>query len=149
HLPSNVRFWGGDSRGHWEGNTLVVDVTNFDPRTIYPDDGGYAGHVGGARENLHLLEKYTRIDADTMQLIVTLEDPTTSTKPSTIRTECRRQDDKPQRYYEPRCHEGNFGLIDIMSGARAMDKAFKEGKGPDPAKTCIAQCGGDRDNFPQ
>jgi hypothetical protein len=146
HVPANVRFWGGDSRARWEGDTLVVDVTNFDPRAVFPDDGGYAGRVGGARENLHLVEKYKRLDANTLQLVVTIEDPTTWTRPWTIRQELQLQSEqKKSLFFEPRCHEGNHGLIDIMSGARAVDKAFKEGKGPDPATICIAQCGGDRE----
>src|SRR5262245_53709965 len=67
HLPASIRQWYGDSRGHWEGNTLVVDVTNFSPKTDYQ----------GARENLHLVERWTRTDPDTLEYVVTIEDPTT------------------------------------------------------------------------
>ena len=67
HLPVDVRQWWGDSRGHWEGNTLVVDVTNFSPKSNFQ----------GARENLHLVERWTRVDANTLEYTVTIEDPTT------------------------------------------------------------------------
>ena len=70
HLPPSVRQRWGDSRGRWEGNTLVVDVTNFGPKTDYR----------GSRENLHLVERFTRVDADTLEYIVTIEDPTTWTQ---------------------------------------------------------------------
>jgi hypothetical protein len=124
HLPSQIRQRFGDSRGHWEGNTLVVDVTNFSPKFSYQ----------GARENLHLVERWTRLDADTLEYAVTIEDPTTWTRSWTIKQELTRQPEEANRiYYEPRCHEGNYGLPAMLLGARAEEKAFKEGKGPDPA----------------
>ena len=70
HLPSHVRQWWGDSRGRWEGDTLVVDVTNFSPKTDFQ----------GSRENLHLVERWTRRDANTLEYVVTIEDPTTWTR---------------------------------------------------------------------
>jgi len=124
HLPSNVRQRFGDSRGHWEGNTLVVDVTNFSPKSDFQ----------GARENLHLVERWTRTDAKTLEYTVTIEDPTTWTKPWTVKQEMNRQDEQANRiYYEPRCHEGNYGLPALLSGTRAEEAAFTAGKGPDPA----------------
>jgi len=124
HLPSSVRQRFGDSRGHWEGNTLVVDVTNFSPKSDFM----------GARENLHLVERWTRVDAKTLEYTVTIEDPTTWTKPWTVKQEMNRQDEQANRiYYEPRCHEGNYGLPALLSGTRAEEDAFKAGKGPDPA----------------
>ena len=69
HLPSSIRQWWGDSRGHWEGNTLVVDITNFSAKRDYQ----------GSRENLHLIERWTRLDANTIDYAVTIEDPTTWT----------------------------------------------------------------------
>jgi len=124
HLPSNVRQRFGDSRGRWEGNTLVVDVTNFSPRSDFM----------GARENLHLVERWTRVDAKTLGYAVTIEDPTTWTKPWTVKQEMNRQDEQANRiYYEPRCHEGNYGLPALLSGTRAEEAAFAAGKGPDPA----------------
>ena len=128
HLPANVRQWWGDSRGRWEGNTLVVDVTNFTAKTDYR----------GSRENLHLVERYTRTGPDTMDYEVTLDDPKTWTGPWTMRHELVRQPDEPNRiYYEPRCHEGNYGLPGILRGGRAADQAFAEGRGPDPATRCV------------
>jgi len=124
HLPSNVRARFGDSRGHWEGSTLVVDVTNFSPKSDFQ----------GARENLHLVERWTRLDAKTLEYTVTMEDPTTWTKSWTVKQEMNRQDEQANRiYYEPRCHEGNYGLPALLSGTRAEEAAFAAGKGPDPA----------------
>ena len=123
HLPSSIRLWWGDSRGRWEGNTLVVDVTNFSPRTDFQ----------GSRENLHLTERWTRTGPKSLEYVVTMDDPTTWTKPWTVKQEYQKQGDEFNRVYkEPRCHEGNFGLIGALSGARAKDQAFAEGRGPDP-----------------
>ena len=124
HLPSSVHQRFGDSRGHWEGNTLVVDVMNFSPKSDFM----------GARENLHLVERWTRVDAKTLEYAVTIEDPTTWTRSWTVKQEMNRQDEQANRiYYEPRCHEGNYGLPALLSGTRAEEAAFAEGKGPDPA----------------
>ena len=135
HLPANVRQWWGDSRGHWEGNTLVVDVTNFSPKSDFQ----------GAHENLHLVERWTRLDADTIEYVVTIHDPTTWTKPWTIQQELKKQSDVANRiYYEPRCQEGNFGLPALLRGARVAEREFAERRGPDPATLSIvlAPCGG-------
>ena len=124
HLPPTVRQWRGDSRGHWEGNTLVVDVTNFTPK--------YENR--GAHENLHYTERWTRTGPDTLELVSTFDDPTTWTRPFTVREEYNKQDEYANRVYDDnRCHEGNYGLVGILNGARAKDKAFAEGRGPDPA----------------
>jgi hypothetical protein len=132
HLPSNVRQWWGDSRGRWEGNTLVVDVTNFSGKTDYQ----------GSRENLHLVERWTRIDADTLEYSATIDDSATWTKPWTVKQELVRQNDRANRiYYEPRCHEGNYGLTGVLTGARAVERAFSQGKGPHPAAVDIFSTG--------
>jgi hypothetical protein len=137
HLPSNIRQWWGDSVGHWEGNTLVVDVTNFTPKTSYQ----------GSRENLHLIERYTRVDANTLELAVTVEDPTTWTRPWTVKQELRKQSDQANRmYYEPRCHEGNYGFPAMLLGARLDEAAFAEGRGPEPASKDTATCFGGEDD---
>ena len=128
HLPSNVRLWWGDSRGHWEGNTLVVDVTNFSPQTDFQ----------GARQNLHLVERWTRIDKNTVEYVVTIDDKTTWTKPWTVKEEFVKQSDSHNRIYkEPRCHEGNFGMVGMLAGVRAQEVAFGEGRGPDPARSNV------------
>lgn len=133
HLPPHVRQWWGDSRGRWEGDTLVVDVTNFNAKTDFL----------GSRENLHLTERWTRTDAQTIEYTVTLEDPTTWTRPWTLTQEFARQPDQANRIYkEPRCHEGNHGMPAMLSGARAGERAFAQGRGPDPARSCISGCGG-------
>jgi hypothetical protein len=124
HLPSAVRQRFGDSRGRWEGNTLVVDVTNFSPKFSFQ----------AARESLHLVERFTRLDAKTIEYAVTIEDPTTWTRPWTVKQEMARQDEQANRiYYEPRCHEGNYGLPTMLLGTRAEERAFAKGQGPDPA----------------
>jgi len=124
HLPANVRQWYGDSHGHWEGNTLVIDVTNFSPKTDFQ----------GSRENLHLVERWTRTGPTSLEYVVTIEDPAVWTKAWTVRQEFNKQSDQENRlYYEPRCIEGNYGLPGLMRGARAEEFAFAEGRGPHPA----------------
>jgi hypothetical protein len=124
HLPASIRQWFGDSRGHWEGNTLVIDVTNFSPKT----------DVFGSRENLHLVERWTRTGPRTLAYEVTIEDPTVWTRPWTVRQDFGRQSDEENRVYtEPRCLEGNYGLPGLLHGRRAEEAAFAQGRGPDPA----------------
>ena len=124
HLPARIQQWHGDSRGRWEGDTLVVDVTNFSPKTDFM----------GSRENLHLIERWTRTGPDTLEYAVTIEDPTVWTRPWTVKEEFTRQNDKENRiYYEPRCHEGNYGFPSLLLAARLADKAYAEGRGPHPA----------------
>jgi hypothetical protein len=131
HPPSHVRLRHGDSRGRFEGNSLVVETTNYSPK--FP--------IRGAAENLTLVERFTRIDANTLEYAVTLTDPTVWTAPWTVKQELKMQSDAQNRiYYEPRCHEGNYGLPALLIGARIDDKAFKEGRGPDPASQDTASC---------
>jgi hypothetical protein len=133
HLPSHVRQWWGDSRGRWEGDTLVVDVTNFSPKTDFQ----------GSSENLHLVERWRRVNATSLEYVVTMEDGTAWTRPWTIKQELTKQGDKANRIYkEPRCHEGNYGMPALLAGARLDDKAFAEKRGPDPATLCTSGCGG-------
>jgi len=124
HLPSSIRQWFGDSRGHWEGNTLVIDVSNFSPKTDFR----------GSRENLHLVERWTRKGPTTLEYVVTVEDPTVWTRPWTVKQEFTKQSEQENKiYYEPRCVEGNYALPSLMLSARMADRAFAQGKGPDPA----------------
>jgi hypothetical protein len=123
HLPAAIRQWYGDSRGHWEGNTLVIDVTNFSPKTDFQ----------GSRENLHVIERWTRTGPDTLDYTVTVKDPTVWTRPWTAKQEFIRQNDQENRIYtEPRCIEGNYGLPGLLHGHRMEEHAFVEGKGVDP-----------------
>src|ERR1700739_3843341 len=124
HLPPSIRQWYGDSRGHWEGNTLVIDVTNFSPKTDFR----------GSREKLHLVEHWTRKGPNTLEYVVTVEDPSVWTRPWTVKQEFTKQSEQENRiYYEPRCVEGNYALPSLILSARIADRAFAEGKGPDPA----------------
>jgi hypothetical protein len=124
HLPANIRQWFGDSRGHWEGNTLVIDVTNFSRKTDFQ----------GSRENLHLVERWTRTGPTSLEYVVTIEDPTVWTRPWTVKQGFTKQSDQENKtYYEPRCVEGNYSLPALLLGARMEDLAFLEGRGPDPA----------------
>ncbi len=132
HLPAHVSQWRGDSHGRWEGRTLVVDVTNFNPKADFQ----------GSRENLHLLERFTRIDANTLEYTVTIEDPTAWTRPWTVKVEMTRQDERANMIYdEPRCHDGNSSMISMLLGARMDERAFAEGRGPHPATKCYVICG--------
>ena len=123
HLPTNIRQWFGDSRGHWEGDTLVIDVTNFTPKTDFE----------GSRENLHLVERWSRTGPTTLEYQVTLEDQTVWASPWTVKQEFTQQSNEENRIYsEPRCVEGNFGLPGLLHGRRVEERAFAEGRGPDP-----------------
>ncbi len=131
HPPSHVRLRHGDSRGRWEGRTLVVETQNFSPKFTYRESGA----------NRRLVERYTRIDEDTLEYKVTIEDPTVWTAPWTVRQELKRQSGEQNRiYYEPRCHEGNYGLPALLIGARVDEQAFAEGRGPDPFSLDTATC---------
>ena len=133
HLPQNIRQWYGDSRGHWEGNTLVIDVTNFSPKTDFQ----------GSRENLHLVESWTRTGPTTLEYQVTAEDPTVWTRPWTAKQEFTKQSEAENRiYYEPRCIEGNYGLPGLMHGRRVEELAFAEGRGVDPRTRDSNKAGG-------
>ena len=109
HLPPTVRQWFGDPRGHWEGNTLVVDSTNFTSKSKFR----------GADENLHLIERFTRTDPDTLVYEFIVDDPTVFTKPwrGVIPMAASRGP-----LYEHACHEGNYGLFGILGGARAEER---------------------------
>jgi hypothetical protein len=140
HLTGSVRQWWGDSRSRWEGKTLVVDVTNFSPK----------GEYAGSRERLHLVERFTRLNADTLQYEVTIDDPTTWTRSWTVKQELRLQNAKANRFYaEPRCHEGNYGLAGMFVNSRAEERAFAAGRGPDPATKDNASAGGGGGDRPE
>jgi hypothetical protein len=131
HPPNNIRLRHGDSRGHFEGNTLVVETTNYSPK--FP--------IRGAAENVKVVERITRLSANTLEYSVTLTDPTVWTAPWTVKQELTLQPDTENRiYYEPRCYEGNYGLPALLIGARIDEKKFAEGQGPDPASQDTASC---------
>jgi hypothetical protein len=108
HAPPDVRQWLGDSIGHWEGDTLVVDTTNFTDQTKFE----------GSSANLHVIERFKRIDADTILYRATIDDPSTFTKIWTLEYPFRAT---PGPVYEYACHEGNYAMTDIMGGARKAE----------------------------
>ncbi len=132
HLPSHVRQRYGDARGHWEGDTLVVNITNFSKKTNFQ----------GSREKLHLIERYRRVEMNTLEVRVTIEDPTTFTRPFTVIQELTKNSDIENQVYEGACHEGNYGMIGMLVNTRAAERAFAEGRGPDPATQDSATGGG-------
>jgi hypothetical protein len=111
HLPSGLRQWNGDSRGRWEAETLVVDTTNFSAKSYFM----------GSADGLHLVERFTRTSADTIDYEITIDDPTTWTKPWTVLMKLHAENDN---LYESACHEGNFEVIrGILGGARTVEAA--------------------------
>ena len=111
HLPRDIRPWLGDSRGRWDGDTLIVETTNFSPKSS----------LLGSAENLHVVERFTRTAPDKINYEITLTDPTTWTAPWTAVVRLKRTDDT---IYEDACHEGNERvMMGILAGARAAEKA--------------------------
>jgi hypothetical protein len=120
HLPAAVQLLGGDPRGHWEGDTLVVDTTNFTNKTNFRGPPATARQDIFASENLHVVERFKRIDADTIVYRFTVEDPSIWTKPWSGELLMRRIQGPILEYA---CHEGNYGLANILSEARAAERA--------------------------
>jgi hypothetical protein len=110
HLPSNVRLWLGDSRGHWEGDTLVVDTTNYKPDSF----------MSVSSEQLHVTERFTRTGPETLKYEITINDPGTWTKPWSLMIPLKYSKDS---VFEYACNEGNIGLTGILAGARAEERA--------------------------
>jgi hypothetical protein len=113
HLGSNIRLWNGDARGHWDGATLVVETTNFNDKQEFN---------GVPMKNATLVERFTRTGPDEMDYRFTINDPETYTRPFTVIEPMVRN---AAPYYEYACHEGNYGLRNILSGARAEERAGK------------------------
>ncbi len=111
HLFRSVPQWMGDSRGRWEGDTLVVDTTNFDPKTSYQ----------GSRDTLHLIERYTRINEDTIDYQFTIDDPQTFSTEWTVSRPMTQVADRVS-VFEYACHEGNYAMAGILAGARAEER---------------------------
>jgi hypothetical protein len=110
HLPQDVRQWFGDSRGHWEGNTLVVETTNFTDKTNFRGSG----------ENMRLIERFTRIDPNTLLYRFTVNDPRSFQGPWSAEIPLKRADGP---IFEYACHEGNYSIVNTLSAARAEEKA--------------------------
>ena len=109
HLEQSIRQWMGDPRGRWEGNTLVVDTTNFSDATNFRNAG----------RNMHLTERFTLTDPDTLLYEFTVDDPTTFTRPWSAAIPMVRT---AGPIYEYACHEGNYGIANVLSGARAQEQ---------------------------
>ncbi|HEY7444656.1 MAG TPA: hypothetical protein VH701_19660, partial [Vicinamibacterales bacterium] len=109
HVGQNVRQWHGDSVGRWEGDTLVVETTNYSPKSDFR----------GARENLHIVERFTRVSPGRIDYEVVVNDPTTWTRPWTAMIPLKLTQEE---IYEFACHEGNEGMVGILAGARAQEK---------------------------
>jgi hypothetical protein len=116
HLSAGISQWVGDSRARWDGSTLVIDTTNYHPDSAF--NSYYC--CRGAGRTLHIVERYTRVNADTIDFQFTVEDKTTFTRPFTIAVPMTRNDEP---MFEYACHEGNYGMTGILSGARAQEKA--------------------------
>ena len=113
HAPESIPLWMGDSRGRWEGDTLVVETTNFDPKTNFR----------GSRDSLHLTERYTRVDENKLDYRFTVSDPHTFTRDWTVVRPMTRIDIADRRsIFEYACHEGNYGMTGILAGARAEER---------------------------
>jgi hypothetical protein len=110
HLSSTVQQWFGDSRGHWEGDKLVVDTTNYKPRAF----------MSVSSEKLHVIERFSRSGPETLKYEITIDDPGTWTKPWSLMIPLRHS---PEPVFEYACHEGNEGLAGILAGARADEAA--------------------------
>ncbi|HEY5617392.1 MAG TPA: hypothetical protein VIK60_05565 [Vicinamibacterales bacterium] len=134
HLPSKIRLLHGDARGRWEGDTLVIDTTNFTQKMDFR----------GSRENLHLIERLTRTADNRITYRVTVDDSTIWTRPWTAEIPWERQPDNLNQVYESTCHEGNYGLLGMLANTRAAERLFRDGKGPNPELQDNAT-GGDSD----
>ncbi len=117
HLPAEITQWKGDSRGHWEGDTLVVDTINFRFNNQSRFGVGYLD--GLTDQNLHVVERFRRTDPDTIIYQATIDDPTVYTKPWTVEISMAK---RAGQIFEYACHEGNYGMMDMLSGARAEEK---------------------------
>src|SRR5215510_4057345 len=122
HLPPNVKMWNGDSVGRWEGNTLVVDTTNYNGKGWIATSAA-TGRIKGIpqSEALHVIERLTRVDRDTINYEVTISDPTFYTQPWKVAMPLTRDPD--YRIFEYACQEGNHAVENILSGGRAAEKA--------------------------
>ena len=113
HLPGSVRQWMGNSVGHWEGNTLVVETTNFTDKTAFQNSSA----------DMKLTERFTRTDEDTLMYEFTVEDPSTYVRPWTAQIPMSKTDGP---IWEYACHEGNYAMTNVLRGARAEEKAAAE-----------------------
>ena len=119
HIDAGMHQWMGDSRGHWEGNTLVVDVTNFRDNDV---TGFYVPYRFSETSHLHLVERFTRVNAGTIDYAVTVDDPATFTRPWTASIPLVKSEGP---IFEYACHEANYSIVDMLRASRAQDNATK------------------------
>ncbi len=117
HPPANLKFYLGDSRGHWEGNTLVVETTNFSQ-----------GFRGSNPDTYKMTERFTRTGPNDLKREITFEDPKTWTRPWTIVIEMGKTDDSRHMIFDSACHEGNYGMTGLLVGARREEQAAAKKK---------------------
>jgi hypothetical protein len=113
HINREIRQWTGDSRGHWEGDTLVIETTNFNGKNP----------LRGSSPNMRVIERFTRLDAETMQYRFTVEDESTWTRPWSAEVPFKKTNGP---LFEHACHEGNLGLYNTLVGARLEEKKAME-----------------------
>ena len=120
HVTANIKQWDGDSRGHWEGDTLVVDTTNYNGKG-WISTSAAGGRIKGIpqSQSLHVVERFHRVDADTIAYEVTIDDPDVYTKPWKVSIPLVRDSD--YHIYEYACHEGNHAVENVLRGGRALD----------------------------
>jgi hypothetical protein len=125
HLPVGVGQWNGDSRGHWEGNTLVVDTTNFNGKGWIASNAA-SGRIKGIPESTaaHIVERFTRVDPGTILYEATIDDPQMYSKPWKVSIPLTS--DPEYVIYEYACHEGNYAMVDILNGGRVEEKAAEQ-----------------------
>jgi hypothetical protein len=128
HLDSSIRQWNGDSRGHWEGDTLVVDGTNFSDKQKSDGSTPFGGFPQG---NMHVTERFRKVNVNTLAYVVTVEDPTIWTRPFTFELPWRADDPTyrgPDDLFEYACHEGNYRMMEDMITAAKAVRAAQEKK---------------------
>lgn len=134
HLEPRIDQWFGDPRGRWEGDTLVVESTNFADKSDY----WWAQSWRASRPTLRLVERFTRVDAETISYEFTMEDPKNFTRPWTasipMTTNQAERGVTAGKLFEFACHEGNYGLVNVLSGARAQEKAEEAAKKHDSGR---------------
>ena len=113
HLPQDIHQWRGDARGRWEGNTLVVESTNFSDKTSFRGSG----------KNMRLIERFTRVGPEKLLYEYMIDDPKSFTKPWSAAIPMKKTG---QPMFEYACHEGNYSMVTMLEGARAADKAAEE-----------------------
>ena len=121
HLPPHIRQWYGDSIGRWEGETLMVDTTNFTDRKSVQGTSTPVGFKG-VGETFHLVERFTRVAPDMILYRATIENPLVYSMPWTVELPWIQADNNQNQVFESACHEGNYGLTGILAGARALEK---------------------------